>query len=31
MPEPGYKAFEAPDPFFEVVMKGLSGLVDGDF
>jgi ketosteroid isomerase-like protein len=24
-----YKAFEALDPFFEVVMEGLSGLVDG--
>jgi ketosteroid isomerase-like protein len=29
MPKPGYKAFEALDPFFEVVMKGLQGLVDG--
>ena len=29
MPKPGYKAFEALDPFFEIVMKGLSGLVDG--
>jgi uncharacterized protein len=25
----GYKDFEALDPFFDVVMKGLSGLVDG--
>jgi ketosteroid isomerase-like protein len=25
----GYEAFEALDPFFEVVMEGLSGLVDG--
>jgi uncharacterized protein len=30
MPKPGYQAFEALDPFFEVVMKGLRGLVDGD-
>ena len=29
MPKPGYKAFEALAPFFEVVMKGLQGLVDG--
>lgn len=29
MPKTGYKAFEALDPFFEVVMKGLRGLVDG--
>jgi ketosteroid isomerase-like protein len=29
MPETGYKAFEALDPFFEVVMEGLRGLVDG--
>ena len=29
MPETGYQAFEALDPFFEVVMKGLRGLVDG--
>jgi ketosteroid isomerase-like protein len=28
-PKSGYKAFEALDPFFEVVMEGLSGLVDG--
>jgi hypothetical protein len=25
-----YKVFEALDAYFEVVMKGLSGLVDGD-
>jgi ketosteroid isomerase-like protein len=25
-----YKAFEALDPFFEVVLKGLRGLVDGE-
>ena len=30
MPKTGYKAFEALDPFFEVVMEGLRGLVDGD-
>ena len=29
MPETGYKIFEALDPFFEVVMEGLRGLVDG--
>jgi uncharacterized protein len=29
MPETGYEGFEALDPFFEVVMKGLRGLVDG--
>ena len=29
MPKIGYKAFEALDPFFEVVMKGLAGLLDG--
>lgn len=29
MPKPQYKAFEALNPFFEVVLKGLSGLVDG--
>src|ERR1700688_4946954 len=29
MPETGYEAFEALDPFFEVVMEGLRGLVDG--
>jgi ketosteroid isomerase-like protein len=30
MPKTGYKAFEALDPFFEVVMKGLRELVDGN-
>jgi uncharacterized protein len=30
MPKTGYKAFEALDPFFEVVMEGLRELVDGD-
>ena len=29
MPKSQYKAFEALNPFFEVVLKGLSGLVDG--
>jgi uncharacterized protein len=29
MPITGYKAFEALDPFFEIVMKGLRELVDG--
>jgi uncharacterized protein len=29
MPKTGYKAFEALAPFFEVVMEGLRGLVDG--
>ncbi|MFZ0333300.1 MAG: nuclear transport factor 2 family protein [Candidatus Acidiferrales bacterium] len=29
MTESGYEAFEALDPFFEVVMEGLRGLVDG--
>src|ERR1700691_5390735 len=29
MPKTGYEAFEALDPFFEVVMEGLRGLVDG--
>jgi ketosteroid isomerase-like protein len=29
MPKTGNKAFEALDPFFEVVMEGLRGLVDG--
>ncbi len=28
MPKTGYKAFEALNPFFEIVMKGLRGLVD---
>ena len=30
MPKTGYEAFEALDPFFEVVMRGLLGVVDGD-
>ncbi len=30
MPKAEYGAHEALDPFFEVVMKGLSGLVDGE-
>ena len=30
MPKTGYEAFEALDPFFEVVMEGLRGLVDGE-
>jgi ketosteroid isomerase-like protein len=29
MPEAGYEHFEALDPFFEVVMGGLRGIVDG--
>ena len=29
MPKTGYEAFGALDPFFEVVMEGLRGLVDG--
>lgn len=29
MPRNRYEAFEALDPFFKVVMKGLRGLVDG--
>jgi ketosteroid isomerase-like protein len=29
MAETGYEGFEALDPFFEVVMEGLRGLVDG--
>jgi ketosteroid isomerase-like protein len=29
MPETGYEAFEALDPFFEVVMGGLRVIVDG--
>ena len=29
MPKTGYEGFEALDPFFEVVMEGLCGLVDG--
>ena len=30
MPKKRYEPFEALDPFFKVVMKGLRGLVDGD-
>ena len=30
MPKSQNKAFEALNPFFEVVLKGLSGLVDGE-
>jgi uncharacterized protein len=30
MREPAYVAFSALDPFFDVVMRGLEGLVDGD-
>jgi ketosteroid isomerase-like protein len=30
MPNPKYPAHEAMNPFFEVVMKGLSGFVDGE-
>src|ERR1700677_4926043 len=30
MPKTGDKAFDALDPFFEVVMEGLRGLVDGE-
>jgi uncharacterized protein len=29
MPKAGYQAFEALDPFFEIVMEGLRGAVDG--
>jgi ketosteroid isomerase-like protein len=29
MPKRGYEAFEALDPFFKVVRRGLRGLVDG--
>ena len=29
MPKADYKIFEALNPFFKVVMKGLKGLVDG--
>src|SRR5260370_7604100 len=29
MPKTGYEPFEALDPFFEVVMGGLRGIVDG--
>ena len=30
MPKGKYEVFEALNPFFEVVMEGLRGLVDGD-
>ncbi len=30
MCEPAYAAFSALDPFFDIVMQGLAGLVDGD-
>ena len=30
MNEGGYEAFEALNPFFEIVLNGLSGLVDGE-
>ena len=30
MPKTVYKEFEALDPFFEIVMEGLRGLVDGE-
>jgi ketosteroid isomerase-like protein len=30
MPDPAYAAFSALDPFFDVVMRGLAGHVDGD-
>jgi ketosteroid isomerase-like protein len=30
MREPAYPAFSALDPFFDIVMRGLAGLVDGD-
>jgi uncharacterized protein len=30
VPKAGYEVFEALNPFFEVVMEGLRGLVDGD-
>jgi ketosteroid isomerase-like protein len=30
MPNAQYEIFEALNPFFEVILKGLSGLVDGD-
>src|SRR2546422_3853715 len=31
MPKGEYEIFEALNPFFEVVMEGLRGLVDGDY
>ncbi|HEY1562233.1 MAG TPA: nuclear transport factor 2 family protein [Caulobacteraceae bacterium] len=30
MPEPAYAAWSALDPFFDIVMRGLAGFVDGD-
>jgi hypothetical protein len=30
MTDPKYAAFRALDPFFDIVQKGLAGLVDGD-
>lgn len=30
MPKTGYETFEALNPFFEIAMKGLQGLVDGE-
>jgi ketosteroid isomerase-like protein len=30
MREPAYATFSALDPFFDIVMRGLAGLVDGD-
>jgi ketosteroid isomerase-like protein len=30
MRDPAYAAFAALEPFFDVVMRGLSGLIDGD-
>ncbi|MEA2911895.1 MAG: hypothetical protein QOJ15_3976 [Bradyrhizobium sp.] len=30
MSEAKYAAYEALGPFFEIIMKGLSGVVDGD-
>ena len=31
MPKGEHEIFEALNPFFEVVMEGLRGLVDGDY
>ena len=30
MPDPDYAAFSALDPFFDIVERGLAGLVDGE-
>jgi ketosteroid isomerase-like protein len=30
MPDPAYAAFSSLGPFFDIVMRGLAGLVDGD-